>query len=960
MLSKVRRSSASGLLLMVLAEGVAVSAPAAERTHAEKEWAFPSGLTVNLFEDRRAPLVRVALVMPLGTADAPSDQKSLAHLVEHLAFRQPTDGVTLWDQLRDAGCTVDASTRTDITTYGWTCPATARKLAIHSALVIAERRLEGVSDEVLAAEVSVLAHESGFRDTFFARPVYDAMFRELFPAPHRYTLPPADFDETPVSADDVRRFLASPKDPARETVLAIGGDLAPGDLAEILTSFPRPSVFADGLTSEHVRSFPSQELASFPRTEIPCPWFVQPDAPEQPLRSRRTEAMFRDPSSPTYWASPVHVTVEAGLHHTLMLAWRLPAADARSNPRLERLVDMTTADLQHAAPKRPGVEARGCDVIGGIESSVLFCSIDVSPWVHMEALAEELGDTFVRPWTLEREAAVADGTRDERRAPLLNRRMDDASLTELMARAVARQTAGISTWISTTASGSRAGELAAYQEWAAAWLQPRMAVSVSARPGSRAAMSSSPPAPTEALVRPVASPPDPSWTLDMPPRDPSVYTLPNGLTVVQIASESYGGTIWSLVSPTARADRIVSPSLAVSLVSPDKVDGNKLKYTIRPSTVHGAVVLRAAQRGVWAPRHLLRAFWGTVQAPRIAGVAKATERHILTWARASDRASAWAHLPARAAWTRQPLDTMDALDGFSSRPVSSVAAKAWASRVLRPETSTLLVVGNYDAKSEEHILEELNDWTTTSPAPAAAPDLPERQVDFAPQLWVLDEPTWTLAHVAVTCPLRGVPGAARAPDVLGEITFRRAWDTVRAANGATYTPSAGVQTRDGGHDLTVSALTTPEAAPAMVRSLRAVLASLANGVGEDETRVARVGLVTALAQRRASVMAVSTDLTDGLARGESIASLLSLPNDVLGVTPEQVAATAAPCRDATVAVVLGPAERVEGALNQAGMSPERYDWAAAYERALRTHAPAALKQLQKEQAKALAAERNTP
>ena len=123
------------------------------------EYAFPDGLHVLLFPDNSSPKVTVNMTYMVGSRHEGYGETGMAHLLEHLMFRQTTTRGDVKKELTEHGAVMNGSTSWDRTNYFETMNATEENL--HWAIQLeADRMVNALIDKKnLDAEMTVVRNE---------------------------------------------------------------------------------------------------------------------------------------------------------------------------------------------------------------------------------------------------------------------------------------------------------------------------------------------------------------------------------------------------------------------------------------------------------------------------------------------------------------------------------------------------------------------------------------------------------------------------------------------------------------------------------------------------------------------------------------------------------------------------------------------------------------------------------
>ncbi len=255
---------------------------------------------------------------------------------------------------------------------------------------------------------------------------------------------------------------------------------------------------------------------------------------------------------------------------------------------------------------------------------------------------------------------------------------------------------------------------------------------------------------------------------------------------------------------------------------------------------------------------------------------------------------------------------------------------AYHERRFVPGGASLVVCGDIDLDRAADGFEEFfGSWT-----PSGSPEPPEPPEPPAAETGVLLHGMEVESPQAVVCWRK--QGAGRgAPDryalrlalfILGGGFSSRLNSNLRERMGATYGAFAGSRQFQHRSLLTASsALNIEQAEPAM-RELLAEVAGMATGsrpVRLRELREAKLALRRDYAQRFETVAGVRGVVSGILRRGDPLSEIRDYPSRIEAVTREEVAAAAARHlgRSGSALVVVGDASRIEPALGRLDFGP---------------------------------------
>jgi len=194
-----------------------------------EEFQLENGLTVIVHEDRKAPIVGVAVWYNVGSKDEPKGQTGFAHLFEHLMFNGSENAPNDYFQyLQEMGATdYNGTTNFDRTNYFQTVPTGA----IERALWLESDRmgylLGAVTQEKLDNQRGVVQNEKRQGDNQPGGLVFYEIIKTLYPEGHPYDHnvigSMADLDAA--SMQDVRDWFTNKYGPNNAT-LVLAGDIS--------------------------------------------------------------------------------------------------------------------------------------------------------------------------------------------------------------------------------------------------------------------------------------------------------------------------------------------------------------------------------------------------------------------------------------------------------------------------------------------------------------------------------------------------------------------------------------------------------------------------------------------------------------------------------------------------------------------------------------------------------------
>ncbi|PKP90854.1 MAG: peptidase M16 [Alphaproteobacteria bacterium HGW-Alphaproteobacteria-14] len=188
-----------------------------------------NGLTVIVHEDRKAPVVGVAVWYNVGSKDEPKGQTGFAHLFEHLMFNGSENAPQDYFQyLAEMGATdYNGTTNFDRTNYFQTVPRPALERALWLESDRMGYLLGAVTQEKLDNQRGVVQNEKRQGDNQPGGLVFYELLKTLFPEGHPYhhSVIGSMADLDAASMDDVRKWFTDKYGPNNAT-LVMAGDVS--------------------------------------------------------------------------------------------------------------------------------------------------------------------------------------------------------------------------------------------------------------------------------------------------------------------------------------------------------------------------------------------------------------------------------------------------------------------------------------------------------------------------------------------------------------------------------------------------------------------------------------------------------------------------------------------------------------------------------------------------------------
>ncbi|OBV10051.1 M16 family metallopeptidase [Erythrobacter dokdonensis] len=194
-----------------------------------EEFQLDNGLTVIVHEDRKAPVVGVAVWYNVGSKDEPEGKTGFAHLFEHLMFNGSENAPQDYFQyLAEMGATdYNGTTNFDRTNYFQTVPRPALERALWLESDRMGYLLGAVTQEKLDNQRGVVQNEKRQGDNQPGGLVFYEILKTLFPEGHPYhhSVIGSMADLDAASMEDVRKWFTDKYGPNNAT-LVMAGDVS--------------------------------------------------------------------------------------------------------------------------------------------------------------------------------------------------------------------------------------------------------------------------------------------------------------------------------------------------------------------------------------------------------------------------------------------------------------------------------------------------------------------------------------------------------------------------------------------------------------------------------------------------------------------------------------------------------------------------------------------------------------
>ncbi len=239
-----------------------------------EEFELENGLTVIVHEDRKAPVVGVAVWYNVGSKDEPKGQTGFAHLFEHLMFNGSENAPNDYFQyLQEMGATdYNGTTNFDRTNYFQTVPRPALERALWLESDRMGYLLGAVTQAKLDNQRGVVQNEKRQGDNqpggLIFYEILDTMFPEGHPYSHSVIGSMADLDAA--SMEDVRNWFRDKYGPNNAT-LVLAGDISAAEARPMVEKWfgpiargpvNNPAEAAVPVLEEDVRSVMKDKVAA--------------------------------------------------------------------------------------------------------------------------------------------------------------------------------------------------------------------------------------------------------------------------------------------------------------------------------------------------------------------------------------------------------------------------------------------------------------------------------------------------------------------------------------------------------------------------------------------------------------------------------------------------------------------------------------------------------------------------
>src|SRR5580765_4161497 len=233
------RTTLLGMALAAALSGGVVSAPAFAASATAgidipyTQFTLPNGLRVIVHEDRKAPVVSVAVLYHVGSKDEPAGKTGFAHLFEHLMFNgSENHRGEFFAPFEQAGATgQNGTTWFDRTNYYETVPTTALDMALWMESDRMGHLLGAIDQKKLDEQRGVVQNEKRQGENRPYGKVDELITASTYPAGHPYswTTIGSMEDLNAASLEDVKTWFRTYYG-AANAVLVIAGDVQPEEV----------------------------------------------------------------------------------------------------------------------------------------------------------------------------------------------------------------------------------------------------------------------------------------------------------------------------------------------------------------------------------------------------------------------------------------------------------------------------------------------------------------------------------------------------------------------------------------------------------------------------------------------------------------------------------------------------------------------------------------------------------
>ncbi|MCK0099770.1 insulinase family protein [Qipengyuania sp. S6317L1] len=208
-----------------------------------EEFQLDNGLTVIVHEDRKAPIVGVAVWYNVGSKDEPEGLTGFAHLFEHLMFNGSENAPNDYFQyLQEMGATdYNGTTNFDRTNYFQTVPRPALERALWLESDRMGYLLGAVTQGKLDNQIGVVQNEKRQGDNSPGGLVFYEILETIFPDghPYQHSVIGSMEDIEAATLDDVKEWFRDKYGPNNAT-LVLAGDISADEARPLVEEYFGP------------------------------------------------------------------------------------------------------------------------------------------------------------------------------------------------------------------------------------------------------------------------------------------------------------------------------------------------------------------------------------------------------------------------------------------------------------------------------------------------------------------------------------------------------------------------------------------------------------------------------------------------------------------------------------------------------------------------------------------------
>jgi zinc protease len=864
----------------------------------------PSGMRV-IFE--RAPgsnMVGVTTVVGVGSRADPPGREGLAHVVEHLAFREHGEDQPAIDvRLGAVGALHNAFTSFDETVYHELAPAGS----LQSLLQLEGERLlaplDGVDDDTFFVEREVVRNELRERNEADSRGLgLHGVDRVVFPGSHPYARPIGGTHESlsALTLADARAFATDHYRPADMTMVVIG-DVDLTHAEDLLRRTLPAALYGDPAHA--------QPLAA-PGTRLPSTT-TPPAPPPAPAALPRLPAAVATRELWIAWTTPGGF----GPDRFIGQMW---TDLVRQNLRSGRFDDDDIADVEVFS--HPGALA-----------TVFGCHVTLTVGDHPDKSMKEVISTM--PWVGDDEMYL-DRRFEQLKAGTLQELVFDTESTEARGRdrALFAHFTGNLGYLGATVAAIQSITAEQARDFATRYLAPERARAVllepmSGNPESIAAMAGGPagraPEPGAELSPPALAPLELIRFLG----DLHRVTLPNGLETIIIRRP--GASVVTAVlgvhggSDSAAVGVGAATRYAMKMYSEESPGdfGIELWFRTHPdlSTITATAGAANLDRALATLVFALRSY--DVEWPD----AKFQDT-ILPFMKRQEGGAVWRfeHSYQDALFRGHPSGASPTGEQIAATKKAEIAG--WLERALNPTNAMLVIAGDIDPqKVEEEAREAFASWKPAGGVVAPPPPFPSAKapassapLDRPGGFMVVHRPGATQVLLRMGCLLPS--GDARTDalrDVAAEVVEGQLESVLRRRMGSTYGVHAAAAWRRGaGTALQISASFDNASFPAAWSVLHTVWdASAWTTLATPESvAFAAGGLASSRLRSNERSVSLATAVLDAWNAGWPLDSPDRYITYLASITASEVNATLAQCAAGTEVALLGDEPTIRSAV----------------------------------------------